>query len=379
MPSRLSSTALWPSLIAAIGLSGCAWLAPPPGIASTVAWRDLPAWEQDRHAESWPALLRSCEKLAQQNRSWERVCRAADDLPDPNDAEARGFFEDWFTPHKVRGARWSTRGLITGYYEPLLRGRFSRSEKFRYPIYARPADLLVVDLSDLFPELKDRRVRGKLIGNKVVPYYDRQQIDTEPNLLSGQELLWVDDPVALFFLHIQGSGRVELPDGRIVGVGYADQNGHPYHSIGRELITMGEIAQEDVNMFSIRDWLRHNADRAQELLHRNPSYVFFTLRPSQQDGPVGSLNVPLTAQRSLAVDRKVIPLGVPIWLDTTRPGTDSEPYRRLVLAQDTGGAIKGSVRADLFWGHGHTAERMAGLMKQSGRLFVLLPKKSGRH
>lgn len=379
MSLRLPLTALWPVLIAAMGVGGCAWLAPPPGITGAVSWRDLPAWEQDRHAESWPALLRSCEKLARRDPPWEQVCRAARDFPDPSDAEAREFFETWFTPHKVRGTGWRTRGLITGYYEPLLRGRLTPSEQFRYPIYARPQDLLIVDLSKLFPELKNKRVRGKLMGNKVVPYYNRQQIDTEPKLLAGQELLWVDNPVALFFLHIQGSGRVELPDGRIVAVGYADQNGHPYRSIGRELITMGELAREDVNMFSIRDWLRDNANRAEELLHRNPSYVFFALGPSQREGPVGSLNVPLTAQRSLAVDRTVIPLGVPIWLDTTRPGTNSEPYRRLVLAQDTGGAIKGPVRADLYWGRGNTAERMAGLMKQPGRLFVLLPKTPRRN
>ncbi len=375
MPLRLPMATLWSLMIAAIALNGCAWLAPPPGISGAVAWRDLPAWNQDRHAESWPALLHSCKRLARQDQSWAQVCGAAHGLSAPNDTQAREFFETWFTPHKVRGAGWRTRGLITGYYEPLLRGRFTPSKQFRYPIYARPKDLLIVDLSELFPELKDKRVRGKLIGNKVVPYYNRQQIDTQQGLLAGQELIWVDDPVALFFLHIQGSGRVELPDGRTAAVGYADQNGHPYRSIGRELIAMGELASEDVNMFTIRDWLRDHSHRAEALFHRNPSYVFFALRPAQQAGPVGSLNVPLTAQRSLAVDRNVIPLGVPVWLDTTRPGTNSEPYRRLVLAQDTGGAIKGPVRADLFWGHGASAERMAGLMKQPGRLFVLLPKK----
>jgi membrane-bound lytic murein transglycosylase A len=261
MPLRLSITTLWTVMIAALGLNGCAWLA-PAGISGAVAWRDLPAWDQDRHAESWPALLRSCERLARQDRSWTQVCGAAHGLSGPNDTQAREFFEKWFTPHKVRGTGWRTRGLITGYYEPLLRGRLTPSNQFRYPIYARPKDLLIVDLSEMFPELKDKRVRGKLIGNRVVPYHDRQQIDTQQELLAGQELLWVDDPVALFFLHIQGSGRVELPDGRIIAVGYADQNGHPYRSIGRELIEMGELASEDVNMFSIRDWLRGFSERA---------------------------------------------------------------------------------------------------------------------
>ncbi len=375
MRIRLPMMILLP-VLAAMGLNGCAWLAPPPGIGGAVAWRDLPAWERDHHAESWPALLRSCERLANRDQSWARICAAAHDLSAPDDTQARKFFETWFTPHKVRGAGWRNRGMITGYYEPLLRGRFTPSPRFRYPIYGRPKDLVTVDLSQLYPDLKDKRVRGILKGSKVVPYYDRRQIDTQQELLAGEELLWVDDPVALFFLHIQGSGRVELPDGSMVAVGYADQNGHPYRSIGRELINMGELAREDVTMFTIRDWLRDNAHRADALLHRNPSYVFFAMRPAHQDGPVGSLNVPLTAQRSVAVDRGVIPLGVPVWLDTTRPGADSEPYRRLVLAQDTGGAIKGAVRADLFWGHGAAAERMAGLMKQPGRLFVLLPRQT---
>jgi len=308
------------------------------------------------------------------DKDWRQLCAAASELSSPSDRQAREFFETWFKPHKVRGTGWKTRGLITGYYEPLLRGSLEPTDRYQYPLYSRPEDLLTVDLSELFPTLKDRQVRGKLIGNKVVPYFDRQQIDTQRELLAGQELIWVDDPVARFFLHIQGSGRVQLTDGRIVGVGYADQNGHPYRSIGRELIQMGALTPGDVNMFSIRDWLHKHPDRAGKLLQRNPSYIFFTLRDAPEHGPLGSLNVPLTPERSLAVDRKVIPLGAPVWIDTTYPEAGAQPYRRLMLAQDTGGAIKGHVRADLFWGHGKFAERMAGSMKQPGRMYVLLPK-----
>ncbi len=363
-------------MIAISALAGCARFAPPPGIGDAVSWRQVPGWGQDRHAESWPALLRSCTRLERRHNAWDRVCAAARDLTAPTDTEARTFYERWLKPHRVRGASWRTRGLITGYYEPLLEGSRTRTDEHRYPIYARPKDLVVVDLSDLFPELEDKTVRGLLRGNKVVPYYERRKIEAPEQPLAGRELLWITDPVDLFFLHIQGSGRVRLVDGSIVGVGYADQNGHPYRSIGRMLIEMGELAREEVTMFTIRDWLRDHPQKTADLLQRNPSYIFFHLREAPGDGPLGSLNVPLTAERSLAVDRKVIPLGLPVWLDTTRPGDEAIPYRRLVFAQDTGGAISGPVRADLFWGHGPRAERMAGTMKQPGRLFVLLPGNS---
>ena len=236
-----------------------------------------------------------------------------------------------------------------------------------------PEDLLTVELSGLYPELKGKRIRGRLSGNKIVPYHSRESLQSSPEVLRGQELVWVDDPVALFFLHVQGSGRVVLRDGSVLGVSYADQNGHPYRSIGRELINMGELNKDDVNLFSIREWLHNNPSRANTLFGRNPSYVFFSVRPATDEGPNGSLNVPLVAERTIAVDPGIIPLGSPVWLDTTLPGS-GESYRRLVLAQDTGGAIKGHVRADLFWGQGQRAEHMAGLMKQDGRLHVLRPR-----
>ncbi|MDH3637903.1 MAG: MltA domain-containing protein, partial [Gammaproteobacteria bacterium] len=244
----------------------------------------------------------------------------------------------------------------------------------RFPIYRKPPDLLDIRLDSVYPELKDKRLRGRLIDDTVVPYFSRAELDAGQSPLAGNEILWVDDPIALFFLHIQGSGRVQLTDGSIVAVGYADQNGHPYRSIGRRLIEMGALERDEVTMFSIRDWLRENPARATELLNSNPSYVFFTLRDNPDQGPIGSMNVPLTAERSVAIDPRVIPLGTPLWLDTTVPGKDEVPYRRLVVAQDTGGAIKGTLRADLFWGRGRQAETMAGRMKQQGRIYILTPK-----
>lgn len=351
-------------------LSGCT--TPGPGVGEAVSWSQLDGWHDDRHAESWTSLLRSCSKLHARTE-WAALCRAAEGLPGPSDAQARDFYEQWFVPHEVNGAEGKRTGLITGYYEPLLSGSQEQSQRYRYPIYERPDDLIAVELTDLYPELKGKRLRGRLVGNKVVPYHSRSSLDEDPGLLSGHELLWVDDPIALFFLHVQGSGRVRLPDGTVIGVGYADQNGHPYQSIGRELITMGELEKEEVNLFSIREWLRNNPDRIASLLGRNASYVFFTERVAAGDGPYGSMNVPLVAERSIAVDPTVISLGTPVWLETTLPDT-REPYRRLMLAQDTGGAIRGPVRADVFWGLGERAERMAGLMKQAGQLYVLLPK-----
>ncbi|MDJ0955864.1 MAG: MltA domain-containing protein [Arenicellales bacterium] len=353
-------------------LIGCALITPGPGIGKPVNWSDLKGWQNDKHAETWTSLLRSCEKL-QELPEWKALCQVADSYDNPTDQQAKMFYEEWFIPYPVYAIGGTRKGLITGYYEPLLFGSLEETERFRFAVYQRPQDLLTIDLSDVYPELKGKRVRGRLDGTTVVSYYNRATLDSNPELLNGNELVWVDDPVALFFLHVQGSGRVQLPDGTILGIGYADQNGHPYKSIGRELIDMGELDQEDVNLFSIRQWLRDNPGQVKTLFERNPSYVFFTTRTAPEEGPYGSLNVPLVAERAIAVDRSVIPLGLPVWLETTVPGS-KEPYRRLVLAQDTGGAIKGHVRADLFWGQGPQAERMAGLMKEEGRLFVLKPK-----
>jgi len=353
--------------------AGCALLFPPPaGIGGAVSWKDVPGWRHDRHAEAWPALLQSCRRPAQ-TPPWQAICTAAQALPDPDDEKARAFFERWFVAHRVAGERGRRDGLITGYYEPLLEASLERTARFRYPIYGQPNDLLVVDLGALYPELAGKRVRGRLQGRRVVPYLSREDIDSPKQPLAGSEIAWVDDPLGLFFLHIQGSGRLRLPDGRTLAVGYADQNGHPYTSIGRVLVDMGELAQDDVNLFTIRDWLRRNPQRAAEVLARNASYVFFALRKDPAGAATGAMGVALTAERSIAVDPTAIPLGSPVWLDTTLPGEGAAAYRRLVFAQDTGGAIKGYVRADVFFGQGERAERLAGTMKQTGRLFVLLP------
>ncbi len=317
--------------------------------------------------------------------AWREICADAALFPAPDDATARAFFETRFQPHAVHGdsgRRHDSRdgggraasgtaaddGIITGYYEPLLHGSPKRTERFRYPVYSVPEDLLVVDLGGLYPELKDRRLRGRLDGRRVVPYPSRAEITAKK--INAPVLAWVDDPAALFFLQIQGSGRIQIEGGETYYVGYADQNGHPYYAIGSTLVNRGALKVEEVNLDSIRAWLATNPAQAEDVLNSNPSYVFFARRESPA---IGALGAPLTPQRSAAVDPAFIPLGVPLWLDTTLP--DAALYRRLVFAQDTGGAIKGPVRADVFFGFGPEAEKLAGNMKQPGRIFVLLPAK----
>jgi len=369
------ATARWLLLALAIALlGGCVYLSPKPvGIGPTLSYSKLPGWMEDRHAEAWPALLQSCHKKPKKDPRWSVLCEQAFSMDQPSDVAAREFFEYWFRPHRVLGSWGRRRGLITGYYEPLLKGSMSASADYPVALYRRPPELLTVDLAELYPELAGKRVRARVEGQKVIPYYDRKQIDGTDNPLSGNELIWVDDPVAAFFLHIQGSGRIQLPNGERVAVGYADQNGHPYSSLGRTLVKQGKMKLEEVNLFSLRAWLEDHPDQITDMLNTNASYVFFKLRDVPAGGPIGSLNVPLTAERSLAVDRSVIPLGLPVWLETTTPDEHPQPYRRLVMAQDTGGAIRGAIRADLFWGSGERAERMAGNMKQVGRLYVLVP------
>ena len=350
---------------------------PPPveyrGKLQPSSWIELPAWGKEPLRPSLAAFLRSCTVLDKQD-AWRGVCGAAQALP-PNATERQlaEFFQSHFDPHQVVNADESTSGMVTGYYEPLLRGSRMPSSRYRYPLYAAPQDLLTIDLTALHPDLKGRRLRGRLEGNRVVPYFSRGDIDQAQPPLKGLELVWVDDAVDAFFLHIQGSGQVELENGERLRLGYADQNGHPFKSLGGLLIRRGELPPERASMQGIKDWARRHPRKVQEFMNANPSYVFFRELPKDLPGPLGALGVPLTPERSIAVDPRVIPLGVPVYLATTWPNTSS-PLNRLMVAQDTGGAINGAVRADFFWGFGDPAGNQAGKMRQSGRMWVLLPK-----
>ena len=356
--------------------------AAPPAVAGAirstdflqrVSFADIPGWTEDDQREAWPPLLASCRALATKPE-WKPACAAASSVDATDALTVRRFFEAQFVPHQLRNPDGSTQGLITGYYEPLLRGARKRGGVFQTALHKPPADLLTVDLAGLYPELKNVRLRGRVVGNKVVPYFSRSELDKQ-GLLSGAELLWVDSPIEAFFLQVQGSGRVFLTDtNETVRLAYADQNGHPYRSIGRYLVDRGELTLEQASMQGIQAWAASNPRRLKELLDVNPSYVFFKEEAISDPsiGPKGALGVPLTAQRSIAIDPQFTPLGAPVFLSTTLPNS-VVPLRRLMLAQDTGGAIRNPVRADFFWGFGKDAGELAGRMKQVTQMWVLLP------
>lgn len=334
----------------------------------------VPGWETDDLRQAWPAFLTSCQVLVKKD-DWREPCTIARDVSASDANAIRAFFEAFFVPHQVLNADGSEQGLVTGYYEPLLRGARKRGGPYQTPLHRVPDDLLTIDLAGAYPELKGMRLRGRLVGNTVIPYPARAELE-QTAALSGKELLWVDDAVEAFFLQVQGSGRVQLMDQKeIVRVAYADQNGSPYKSIGRYLVDKGELKLAQASAQGIKTWIKANPSRKTELFNVNPSYVFFReeklLDPNV--GPKGAMGLPLTQQRSIAVDPQFIPLGAPVFLATTQPNS-AIALQRLMLAQDTGGAIKNPVRADFFWGFGAEAGEKAGRMKQSGMMWVLLPK-----
>jgi membrane-bound lytic murein transglycosylase A len=358
-----------------------------------VAFETLPGWRADDMKDLLPALARSCARIAKRaadeaffsampyagtNADWQAACAGMPMEPEL----AHQYFEAYFTPYEI----WadvknpqSREGLFTGYYEPLLKAvdvaiTQDAAAPQGTPLYLRPDDLVTVDLGVFKPELKGQNITGRVTDGKLLPYYTRAEI--ESGVLAGKnfEILHVTDPVDAFFLHIQGSGQVVMPDGSIKRVGYAAQNGHKYVAIGKELIDAGYMQKEDVSMQSIRAWLEENPDKAQDLMNKNPSYIFF--RPLEGDGPLGAEGIALTPLRSLAVDRKKIPYGAPVFLDVSAPdpAVDNTRIKRLMIAQDTGGAIRGTVRGDFFWGAGEAAAHNAGLMKSRGQAWILLPR-----
>ena len=339
-----------------------------------VNWPDVDGWYHETPASALEAFRKSCQVIGKRDQ-WQRVCDAVENVEPGDEQEARQFFETNFQPFQVRNEDGSTTGLITGYYGPELAGSRVPNETYRYPLYGQPGDLLTVDLAEVYPELSNYRLRGRLVGNRVIPYYGREEIDNGGNPLAGHELFWVEDPVDLFFLHIQGSGRIRLPDGQLVMISYANQNGRRYQSIGKLLLERKIMSRDQMSMQNIRRWVEEHPQDGKQLLAENPSYVFFRELPEDFKSPPGALGVPLTAERSLAVDPRTIPLGAPVFLETTWPESN-EPLRRLMVAQDTGGAIKGQVRADFFWGMGEAAGEFAGHMKSRGRLWVFLPNTS---
>ena len=355
-------------------LAGCNGGAPekpkphPIATYTHATWQDLPTVGEADLVAGFEAWRSACQRL-KNDPVWGATCAAAASVP-ADARQIRDFLGNQLEVYSLRSAQNSANGLITGYYEPVYPGSETRTEKANVPVYGIPDDLIVVALDSVYPELKGKRLRGRLEGRTLKPYDTAEVIQRQG--VNAPVLAWLTDPMDLQFLQIQGSGRVQLENGRQMRLGYADQNGHPYRPVGRWLVEQGQLKKEDVTMGAIHAWAQANPARVPELLASNPSYVFFSTRPDSNEGPRGSLNVPLTAGYSVAIDRKVIPLGSLLWLSTTRP--DGSPVVRPVAAQDTGGAITGEVRADLFWGTGEAAGKLAGDMKQQGQIWMLWPK-----
>ena len=360
-------------------------------VLARTTFAKLPGWRADAHSQALPPLLRSCARVVGRapdrrlgktiiggvTSDWRPLCAAALRVRPGDDSGARYFFESWFAPYQAT-ANGNPKGLYTGYYEIELHGARARGGPYRVPIYGVPNDLINVDLGQFDAKLRGRRLSGRIAGDRLVPYETRAQIDKGALAGRAQVLLWADDPARVFFLHVQGSGRVIMEDGQVVRLGFAGRNGHAYVSIGRELIRSGAIARANMSMQAITAWIRSHPGEGAALMSRNPSFIFF--RVIEGEGPVGAQGVVLTPGRSLAVDPDWVPLGLPVWMDTVDPLvpplSPSRPLRRLVVAQDTGAAIKGPVRADLFWGYGREAAEKAGKMNESGSAYLLLPKSS---
>jgi membrane-bound lytic murein transglycosylase A len=350
------------------------------------SFSDLPGWNNENFQDFAQAYDRSCNRILKKDsqglfgvnqqfgraQEWQIACRRFEKVNKNNPASVRAFFEDNFVPYSVRAGR-DPQGLFTGYYEAALKGSRTRKGPYQYPLRARPDDLVMVNLGEFRDELKGQRIAGRVKGGNLKPYETHAEI-VAGKLPAAQDkpLVWVDSPVDAFFIQIQGSGLVTLDDGTLMRVGYAGQNGHPYYAVGRELVKRGIYRKDEVSMQSIRAWMEANPQQAHDLMITNKSYVFF--RELDGEGPVGGEGIALTPHRSLAIDHSIIPYGMPVWLSAENPAQPSQSMNRLMVTQDTGGAIRGPVRGDYFWGYGTAAEQMAGAMKSKGRYWFLIPK-----
>ncbi|MCH8112252.1 MAG: murein transglycosylase A [Proteobacteria bacterium] len=350
------------------------------------SFASLAGWDDDDQSAALSAFRLSCERLltlpderslggggmAGMVADWRSACRAVGDVRAADRDAARAYFQTWFRPVAVSNEA-DDIGLFTGYYTPVLKGSLERSEAFSVPIYPLPADYLKVDLGTFRADLAGQRIVGHIENGRFAPAQTRAEIDAGALDGTAKPILWLADPIDAFFMHIQGSGRIRLDDGSVLDVGVTGTNGHAYVSIGRRLVAHGGLEEGNVSAQSIQAWLKDNPDEAQSLMQENPRYVFFGIVDA---GPLGSQGVTLTAQRSLAVDTRWIALGVPVWLDTRIADTKVAPdrIRRLMVAQDTGGAITGIIRGDVYWGAGDEAGEVAGRMNVAGRYHVLLPR-----
>ena len=323
-----------------------------------VALSSLPKADDENYEEVLNSFINNC-KTSKAETIYNKLCEEARQTTD-----ARNFLHDNFTIERLN----AEDSLLTGYYEPELQGSLTQSEKYPYPIYNTPKDLVVVDLTSVYPELTGYRLRGRLEGQKLIPYYRRDELQNTQ--INSEVICYCDSKIDLFFLEVQGSGRVNLDNGEVIYVGYDNQNGHPYKSIGKYLINQDEITQEDISLQSIKQWFKENPSKVDEVLNYNASIVFFAKR---EQGATGALGVELTPLRSVAVDKKYIALGSMLYLSAS---SDEVDFNRVVFAQDTGGAIRGGVRADMFLGFGQNAGKIAGKLKAPLKLWIFKPKKS---
>jgi membrane-bound lytic murein transglycosylase A len=342
-----------------------------------VSFQQLPEIADSEWEPALAAFQRSCVSLSRKP-DWKNVCLMAQKMQ-PTDA--KGFFLTQFVPYQItawtknedKSVTASTSGMMTGYYEPLLYGSRTKKKPYTVPLHGTPDDLITVDLGELYPQIKGLRLRGRVEGQRLVPYGSRADL-TKQKGLDQWAIAWVEDPVSAFFLQVQGSGRIVLPDGSYMRVGYANTNGHPYKAIGRWLIDKGYLTADQLSMQSIRAWAEQNPKRVAELLNQNPSYIFFTERQAKafDEGPIGAQGVPLTPLGSIAVDRRYYQLGWPMIVDVKQDNPEMR-FTRAVVAQDTGGAIKGPIRFDFFWGFGEQAGELAGRQKSDVKAWVMLP------
>jgi membrane-bound lytic murein transglycosylase A len=344
----------------------------------TARFADIPGWAESDFASALAVFGKSCAAAMRRSdtsglttaEDWAAVCRLL-----PAASDARMFFEANFTPVAVG----TGNAFVTGYFEPEIAGARTRGPGYLVPVYGLPDDLVRVDQPDPDNPGKLKKLTGRLDeAGAFQLYWDRRDIDNGALIDRNLEIAWAADPIEFFFLQIQGSGRLRLPDGSIMRIGYAGQNGREYVGIGRRLREMNVLAPGEASMEGIMRWLRANPDAGRELMHENKSYVFF--KELTGEGPLGAMGAPVTAERSLAADPRFVPLGAPVWLETRYTDTDRamQPFRQLMVAQDTGGAIKGANRFDLFWGAGARARAIAGGLSSAGRAFVLIPNSAAR-
>ena len=352
-----------------------------------IAFSQLQGWQEDAVHEAWPAWMSGCAVLPKRGNFMATLCARAQ-LISPDDRPAiRSYFETHFMPHRLLVSEADAvpsgerANMVTGYYEPELLGSRTPTARFTVPLYRTPRDLVTVADDGRHPELRDYKWKGQQLRDangqvSVVPYPSRGELEKQGLLRNkGLEIVYVEDPTEAFFLQVQGSGRIILEDGSLLRLAYANQNGHPYRSIGRWLVEQGELSLAQASMQGIKQWVANNPQRRDELFHQNPSMIFFKELPSSTkptDGPIGSLGVPITAGRSIAIDPRYVALGLPVFLYTSLPNTG--PIARLVMAQDTGSAILGPHRADFFFGSGQAAGELAGRMRAEGEMVLLLPR-----